>query len=73
MIKSESYLKVKAAEVYSGIIGYLGAPTTSRIEALNSIKKEITRIKDDFNNFSQTSEELLNKRLKDEGRPGIKF
>ena len=59
--------------VYSGIIGYPGAPTTSQIEALNSIKKEVTRIKDDFNNFSQTSEELLNKRLKDEGRPGVKF
>lgn len=59
--------------VYSGIIGYPGAPTTSRIEALKSIKKEVSRIKDDFNNFSQTSEELLNKRLKDKGRPGVKF
>ena len=59
--------------VYSGIIGYLGAPTTSQIEALKAIKKEVTRIKDDLTNFSQTSEELLNKRLKDEGRPGIKF
>ncbi len=28
--------------VYSGIIGYLGATTTSRIETLKSIKKEVT-------------------------------
>lgn len=63
----------KTADLYTGIIGYLGAPTTSQIEALKSIKKGVTRIKDDFNNFSQTSEELLNKRLKDEGRSGVKF
>jgi hypothetical protein len=59
--------------VYSGIIGYLGAPPTSRIEALKAIKKEVTQIKDDFTNFSQTSEELLNTPLKDEGRPGVRF
>ncbi|MBK8663165.1 MAG: glycosyl hydrolase [Ignavibacteriales bacterium] len=72
-LSGESKLREKAADVYSGIIGYLGAPTTSQIEALKAIKKEVTRIKDDFTNFSQTSEELLNKRLKDEGRPGVKF
>jgi hypothetical protein len=73
MLNSEPYIREKTADVYSGIIGYLGGPTTYQIEALNSIKKEVSRIKDGFTNFSQTSEELLNKRLKDEGRPGIKF
>ncbi len=49
--------------ISAGNTGHLGAQTASRIETLKSIKIEVTRIKVDFNNFSKTSEGMLNKRL----------
>ncbi|MBK6682500.1 MAG: hypothetical protein IPG53_22140, partial [Ignavibacteriales bacterium] len=39
-LSGESKLREKAADVYSGIIGYLGAPTTIPDRSPKSIKKK---------------------------------
>ncbi len=70
-ISGQIRLAEKVADVYSGIINYLGRPTDSQIERLELLEKEFKRISFETDSLIEKELTEINKALMEEGMKPI--
>jgi hypothetical protein len=72
-LSGEIKLSEKVANVYSGIINYLGKPTDSQIQRLNLLEGVYSDYRKELDSILSDKIPGLNSQLKDSGLEEIKF
>jgi hypothetical protein len=67
MFTSEEQLRQKIAAVYGGVVNYLGRPTTSQIQRLDVLEKEMEGYRDRYEEIYNTLVGRVNTYLDKKG------